>query len=244
MSALIDPPLSQTRKASDPAIISTPIASSSPRSVTPPSLASSSSITSEEDEIDKNSVINTSKPNATPPPPVPEISGTLQILNMETFRQIIELDEEGDHEFSRSMVDAYFSQAEETFRNLDKNYTVENLSELSTLGHFFKGSSAAFGLEKVQASCEKIQHYGLKRDEDSGKDLTSEEALNKIKDQLAQLRKEYAEAKQSLEDWFRKHEGEREDEYDAENWLGLDDNNIRGYGCVDGVTWNWPKPSL
>jgi len=214
MSALIDRPLSQTRKASDPAIISTPIASSSPRSATPPSLASSSFITSEEDEIDKNSVINTSKPNATPPPPVPEISESLQVLNMDTFRQILDLDEGDDHEFSLSMVEAYFSQAEETFRKLDENYTAKNLSGqtgLSQLGHFFKGSSAAFGLEKVQASCQKIQNYGLKRDEEAGRDLTPEEALNRIKNQLAQLRKEYAEAKQSLEDWFREHEQEDED---------------------------------
>jgi len=146
-----------------------------------------------------------------PPPPVPEISETLQILKMETFRQILDLDE-GDHEFSLSMVEAYFSQAEDTFIKLDKNYTAKNLTELSTLGHFFKGSSAAFGLEKVQASCEKIQHYGVKRDEEAGKDLNAEEALDKIKSQLEQLRKEYAEAKQTLEDWFREHEDEEEEE--------------------------------
>jgi len=80
------------------------------------------------------------------------------------------------------------------------------LSELSTLGHFLKGSSAAIGLEKVQASCEKIQHYGAKRDEEAKKDLKPEDALDKIKNQLGQLRKEYAEAKKSLEDWFREHE--------------------------------------
>ena len=94
--------------------------------------------------------------------------------------------------------------------------TAENLTELSTLGHFFKGSSAAFGLEKVQASCEKIQHYGVKRDEVAGKDLKREEALDKIKNQLAQLRVEYAEAKQTLEDWFRDHEGEREGSEDGD----------------------------
>ena len=55
-------------------------------------------------------------------------------------------------------------------------------------------------------SCEKIQHYGLERDEEAKKDLSSEEALDKIKTQLTQLREEYAEAKQTLEDWFRKHE--------------------------------------
>jgi len=243
MSALIDAPVSQSRKAGDPAIISTPIASSSPRSATtPPSLASSSFITSEEDEIDKNSVINTSKPNVTPPPPVPEIAETLQILNMDTFRQILDLDEGDDHEFSLSMVDTYFSQAEETFRKLDKSYEAQNLSELSSLGHFFKGSSAAFGLEKVQASCQKIQHYG---DEKANEGLKPEEALDKIKKQLAQLRKEYAEAKKNLEDWFC----DQEDEHEDEHWLGVD-YYIRGYGCdgwtncVGGVTWNWPKPSL
>ena len=84
------------------------------------------------------------------------------------------------------------------------------------MGHFFKGSSAAFGLEKVQTSCEKIQHYGVRRDEVAGKDLKPEEALNKIKNQLAQLREEYAEAKQTLEDWFREH-GEDEDENEDED---------------------------
>ena len=98
-----------------------------------------------------------------------------------------------------------------------RSSTAKNLSELSTLGHFFKGSSAAFGLEKVQASCEKIQHYGVKRDEKAGKDLEADEALDKIKTQLAQLREEYAEAKQTLEDWFREHEDENEDE----DWLGV-----------------------
>ena len=40
---------------------------------------------------------------------------------MNTFDQILELDEDDSHEFSHSMVDAYFSQAEDTFRDLDKN---------------------------------------------------------------------------------------------------------------------------
>ena len=84
----------------------------------------------------------------------------------------------------------------------------KNLAELSDLGHFLKGSSAALGLEKVQTSCEKIQHYGSLRDEVAKKDLKPEEALDKIKKQLVQLGKEYAEAKQTLEDLFRKLEGE------------------------------------
>ena len=40
---------------------------------------------------------------------------------METFSQILELDEDDNHEFSYSMVQEYFTQADEIFRNLDKN---------------------------------------------------------------------------------------------------------------------------
>ena len=76
------------------------------------------------------------------------------------------------------------------------------------MGHFFKGSSAAIGLAKVQASCEKIQHYGVQRDEEAKRDLKPGEALDKIKNQLAQLREEYTEAKRTLQDWFCEHEDE------------------------------------
>lgn len=40
---------------------------------------------------------------------------------MDTFYQILDLDEGDGHEFSQSMVEEYFLQAEETFRNLDEN---------------------------------------------------------------------------------------------------------------------------
>jgi len=220
MSAVKRTSVSQTRKVSDPVFISrrTRIASSSPRSTTPPSPASSSSTALEEDEIDKHSVTDTSEPN---PILLPEIAKTpkrllepcfeeknLQVVDMNTFRQILDLDEDGDHEFSLSMVNDYIKQAEDTLQKLDKSFKDKNLSELYALGHFFKGSSAAIGLAKVQASCEKIQHYGVLRDEEAKRDLTPGEALDKIKNQLAQLREEYAEAKKTLQDWFCEHEDE------------------------------------
>jgi hypothetical protein len=42
------------------------------------------------------------------------------VINMEIFGQIIELDEEGDYEFSWGMVTAYFTQADQTFTEMDK----------------------------------------------------------------------------------------------------------------------------
>lgn len=41
----------------------------------------------------------------------------------------------------------------------------KDLEELSSLGHFLKGSSATLGFSHVKDECEKIQHYGHKMDE-------------------------------------------------------------------------------
>lgn len=65
----------------------------------------------------------------------------------------------------------------------------KNLHELSGLGHFLKGSSATLGFTKVKDQCEKIQHYGLKKDETGEHDEPDEdkcirliqESLNKAK---------------------------------------------------------------
>lgn len=70
-----------------------------------------------------------------------------------------------------------------------------DLPTLSSLGHFLKGSSAAVGVIRVQAICERIQHYGHKRDEEENTDLSEEEALDKIAKVLAQCKKDYALAK-------------------------------------------------
>jgi osomolarity two-component system phosphorelay intermediate protein YPD1 len=71
----------------------------------------------------------------------------------------------------------------------------KDLPQLSSLGHFLKGSSAALGVIKVQAACEKIQHYGHKRDEEAGESLEDDEALKRIDVLLKECRKSYVVAK-------------------------------------------------
>lgn len=75
-----------------------------------------------------------------------------------------------------------------------------DLPKLSSLGHFLKGSSAALGIVKVQASCEKMQHYGNCRDEEAGETLSEEEALRRIKGLLADCMTDYEVAK----GWMKK----------------------------------------
>jgi osomolarity two-component system phosphorelay intermediate protein YPD1 len=72
---------------------------------------------------------------------------------------------------------------------------------LSSKGHFLKGSSAALGVKKVQESCEHVQHYGAKRDEIEGVDLTEKQALRRIELIMPRLERDY----KSAENWLRKY---------------------------------------
>ncbi|KAG1445893.1 hypothetical protein G6F56_009753 [Rhizopus delemar] len=119
---------------------------------------------------------------------------------MSTFDQLLDMDDEDDHEFSYSIVVNYFEQAEATFKDMDDALEKKDLPELSRLGHFLKGSSAAIGLKKVKATCEKIQNVGNKLDE--GKELKEEEALERIGPLLPQVKTEYSEAEEYLKNFY------------------------------------------
>lgn len=78
----------------------------------------------------------------------------------------------------------------------------KDLPELSTLGHFLKGSSAALGVSNVSATCQKIENYGKLRDERTNKDLTKEDALAKIGVLLKAIGGECAHAEAWLNKWY------------------------------------------
>jgi len=125
-----------------------------------------------------------------------------KIIDMEIFQQILDLDEEDDSSFSEEMVKDYRDQAAATFKDMEAAIAKRDCAELSSLGHFLKGSSAALGVVKVQKSCEFIQNYGHLRDEKAGGDLTCEDALSRISDVLEKAKEEFKEAEAWLEDWY------------------------------------------
>ncbi|KAG5353204.1 hypothetical protein C0989_009385 [Termitomyces sp. Mn162] len=137
------------------------------------------------------------------------------IIDMVTFNQIIELDEDETHEFSNGMITAYFAQAEQTFKNMDIALNEEDLKKLSSLGHFLKGSSAALGLYKVQALCAKIQHNGQRRDEEKDENLTEEESLSRIKALRLHVKEEYDIAEKWLKKWYDTNTTAAPDEEDS-----------------------------
>ncbi|KAL5482599.1 hypothetical protein ACEPAI_9193 [Sanghuangporus weigelae] len=135
----------------------------------------------------------------------PPASSPADIIDMDTFRQILDLDEDETHEFSSGMAYAYFDQAATTFTEMETALAAKDLAKLSSLGHFLKGSSAALGVAKVQASCERMQHYGQRRDEEASADLTPDEALDKIDRLLVQVKREYNDAEKWLRNWYKEH---------------------------------------
>jgi len=149
----------------------------------------------------KKPVIPSSSPADAEPEEVE--STPLEVVDLDTFNQILELDEDEDsHDFSQPMVWDYFDQAVKTFGEMDDALSEKDLTRLSALGHFLKGSSAALGLSRVQHTCEKIQHVGLLRDEIADKDLSPAEALTEMEKLLKRVNSEYIEAQAWLKDFY------------------------------------------
>ncbi|RHZ72165.1 hypothetical protein CDV55_100683 [Aspergillus turcosus] len=146
------------------------------------------------------------KPVEDPPkesPPAKKLSEMTDVIDTATFDQILEMDDDEDMDFSKGIVYGFFDQAETTFEKMDKALEDKKLAELSSLGHFLKGSSATLGLKKVKDHCEKIQHYGAGKDETGTADEPDEEkSLKHIRETLAEVKKDYKEAEQVLRNFY------------------------------------------
>ncbi|KIY72118.1 histidine-phosphotransfer domain HPT domain-containing protein [Cylindrobasidium torrendii FP15055 ss-10] len=134
----------------------------------------------------------------------PEPLSDEDIIDMEQLGQILELDgEDGNYDFSWSMITEYFDQAARTFLDMEEAMEVKDLVKLGELGHFLKGSSAQLGVTRVQAICENVQHYGQRRDQEREVDISAEEALTMITNSIDPVKKEYGIAKEWLKEFFR-----------------------------------------
>ncbi|OCK74451.1 putative multistep phosphorelay regulator 1 [Lepidopterella palustris CBS 459.81] len=120
-----------------------------------------------------------------------------------TFEQILEMDDDEEREFSKSIVYDFFIQAESTFNKMDANLAKKDLAQLSALGHFLKGSSATLGLTKVKDSCEKIQHFGGNKDETGTRDEPDDEVcLSRLKNTIEQAKQEFHDVEKVLRKFY------------------------------------------
>lgn len=87
------------------------------------------------------------------------------------------------------------------------NRANKDLAELSSLGHFLKGSSATLGFIKVKDSCQVIQQYGHKLNLDGSPEPDEQVCLAKITEALQAAKDDMAK----LETMLRKFFGEGSD---------------------------------
>lgn len=143
-------------------------------------------------------------------------------IDRTTFEQILEMDDdEQEREFSRSIVFDFFDQAETTFVKMDDSLYAhiypcqivhqltrpsskeKDLDQLSALGHFLKGSSVTLGLTKVKDSCEKIQHFGARKDETGQLDEEDDEkSLERLAETIESAKTEFHDVEKVLRRFY------------------------------------------
>jgi len=125
-------------------------------------------------------------------------------VDVGTFEQILEMDDDDDdREFSKGIVFGFFEQAAETFQKMESAIRANDLPELSSLGHFLKGSSATLGLTKIKDGCEKIQHFGAQKDETGTvEEPDRAKCLRLIQTTLTEVQQEYEEVSVLLKRFY------------------------------------------
>ncbi|GAA5985609.1 hypothetical protein JCM10908_007040 [Rhodotorula pacifica] len=129
---------------------------------------------------------------------------TDEVVDMEVFNQLLEIDDDDEREFSKGLAYDYIQQAETTIDQIKEALRTHDLESLSARGHFLKGSSAALGLRRVQHSCEALQHFGKCLDaHGEGPECDTQEALRRCRILLGRLVREQKDAKEWLENFFQ-----------------------------------------
>ncbi|KAM7217729.1 Signal transduction histidine kinase, phosphotransfer (Hpt) domain containing protein [Rhypophila decipiens] len=119
------------------------------------------------------------------------------------FSQILEMDDsESERDFSAPLVQNFFEQATETFQKMENALVDKNLQELSSLGHFLKGSSATLGFSKIRDSCQIIQQYGHQLNVDGTPEEDESVCLEKISAAIDRVKVDTSELEKLMEDFF------------------------------------------
>lgn len=139
--------------------------------------------------------------------------GVSKSIDIPTFDQILQMDDDQEREFSRTLVFEFLDQAEDTFGRIQESLDSKDLPDLSSKGHYLKGSSATLGLIKIRDHCEKIQRYGLKENVDGSPEPDEELNLKRIKETLKELRVDFDEISKAMKRFYKTGD-EEEDETD------------------------------
>jgi len=126
------------------------------------------------------------------------------VIDMDILGQLLEMDDDDEHSFSKPLVEEYLEQAGVTLDQMveslanKKDDKAAELLFLSDKGHFLKGSSAALGVIKVRDSCEALQNLGRKKDAAGSSEISEDKAWTECTKLIPALQEQHAQAKKWL----------------------------------------------
>ena len=93
------------------------------------------------------------------------------IIDEEAFNQLMELDDDDEHTFSKSIVGDFFSEVDTTVSSMKHELMLRNTQKVSSLGHYLKGGAASIGAAEVRDICDRIQHLDIEANHSLADDL-------------------------------------------------------------------------
>ncbi|CAM1508296.1 Fc.00g051440.m01.CDS01 [Cosmosporella sp. VM-42] len=123
------------------------------------------------------------------------------IIHLETFRVILGLDED-EPGFSRDVVLAFFDQAKETLRSMEKALTEKDLRALQGFSYFLRGSAETIGIRRVHDGCDTIVRFHWMQHESKDVDLDLETSLRRISEMFRQVKADCDDAERELKSFY------------------------------------------
>ncbi|KAG9512285.1 hypothetical protein KCU79_g18968, partial [Aureobasidium melanogenum] len=123
-------------------------------------------------------------------------------INVKIFREILELDDEDEQYFTRSLVCDYFTLAQRTFAEMDACLESQDIKQLWTKAQFLKGPSATLGIYKVESTCARIEQMTAVADTFQAEGDAKTTLCNSSRILLDQAKQYFAEAEDALRRFY------------------------------------------
>ncbi|KAG9634320.1 hypothetical protein KCU98_g16973, partial [Aureobasidium melanogenum] len=123
-------------------------------------------------------------------------------IDVKIFREILELDDEDEQYFTRSLVCDFFTLAQRTFAEMDACLESQDIKQLWTKAQFLRGPSATLGIYKVESTCARIEQMTAVADTFQAEGDAKTTLCNSSKILLDQAKQYFAEAEDALRRFY------------------------------------------
>lgn len=120
------------------------------------------------------------------------------LVDEQVFNQLRELDDEGNTEFSDSIMEEWIVQVKNLLEQMDDSSKHEEFGKFSGFACHAKDSSMEIGAIALQRSLDELQHLGAGKDESPKNIDLSEETIRRIEPILSRAKKEYEDTTKLL----------------------------------------------